>query len=137
MPSFADERQPWGRQPGEPPKAWAAFARYRDLPPARPIHSWLLGLHTYRALYERAQSYRAAPFEYRALKALDIEPRAIGSTSAPAHHLLFRLSQKTIGSISRVLQLTERPFSVPPSVPSAFDSPSVPAVHFRSRIPKR
>lgn len=41
---------------------------------ARPLLSWVLGLHTYRTLYERAQSYADAPFEYRALKALDIEP---------------------------------------------------------------
>ena len=42
---------------------------------ARPLLSWLLGLRTYRALYERTQSDRDAPFECRALKALDIEPR--------------------------------------------------------------
>jgi len=42
---------------------------------ARPLLSWLLGLRTYRALYERARSDGDAPFEYRALKALNIEPR--------------------------------------------------------------
>ena len=42
---------------------------------ARPLLSWLLGLRTYRALYERTQSNRDAPFECRALKALDVEPR--------------------------------------------------------------
>ena len=42
---------------------------------ARPLLSWLLGLRTYRALYERTQSNRDAPFECRALKALEVEPR--------------------------------------------------------------
>ena len=42
---------------------------------ARPLLSWLLGLGTCRALYERTQSDRDAPFECRALKALDVEPR--------------------------------------------------------------
>jgi putative hemolysin len=42
---------------------------------ARPLLSWLLGLRTYRALYERTQSNRDARFECRALKALDVEPR--------------------------------------------------------------
>jgi len=42
---------------------------------ARPLLSWLLGLRAYRALYERTQSNRDAPFECRVLKALDIEPR--------------------------------------------------------------
>jgi putative hemolysin len=42
---------------------------------ARPLLSWLLRLRTYRALYERTQSNGDAPFEYRALKALDVEPR--------------------------------------------------------------
>ena len=42
---------------------------------ARPLLSWLLGLRTYRGLYERTQSNRNAPFECRALKALDVEPR--------------------------------------------------------------
>src|SRR6266498_2028900 len=42
---------------------------------ARPLLSWLLGLRAYRALYDRTQSNRDAPFECRALKALDIEPR--------------------------------------------------------------
>jgi putative hemolysin len=41
---------------------------------ARPLLSWLLGLRTYRALYERTQSNRDAPFECRALQALDVEP---------------------------------------------------------------
>jgi putative hemolysin len=41
---------------------------------ARPLLSWLLGLRTYRALYERTQSNRDAPFECRAMKALDVEP---------------------------------------------------------------
>jgi putative hemolysin len=41
---------------------------------ARPLLSWVLGLRTYRALYERTQSNRDAPFECRALKALDVEP---------------------------------------------------------------
>ena len=42
---------------------------------ARPLLSWLLGLRTYRALYERTQSSRDVPFECRALKALDVETR--------------------------------------------------------------
>ena len=42
---------------------------------AQPLLSWLLGLRTYRALYERTQSDQNAPFECRALKALDVEPR--------------------------------------------------------------
>jgi putative hemolysin len=41
---------------------------------ARPLLSWLLGLRTYRTLYERTQSNRAEPFERRALEALDIQP---------------------------------------------------------------
>jgi putative hemolysin len=50
--------------------------RYRAaIAAARPLLSWLLGLRTYRALYERTQSNRETPFECRALKALDIEPR--------------------------------------------------------------
>ena len=46
---------------------------------ARPLLSWLLGLRTYRALYEQAQSNRDARFECRALKALDVEPRVSDS----------------------------------------------------------
>src|SRR5690349_18098518 len=42
---------------------------------ARPLLSWLLGLRTFRALYERTQSNRDAPFECRALTALEVEPR--------------------------------------------------------------
>jgi putative hemolysin len=42
---------------------------------ARPLLSWLLRLRTYRALYERTQSNRDAPFECRALTALEVEPR--------------------------------------------------------------
>ena len=42
---------------------------------ARPLLSWLLGLRACRALYERMQSDRDAPFACRALKALDVEPR--------------------------------------------------------------
>src|SRR5919108_105922 len=42
---------------------------------ARPLLSWLLGLRSYRKLYERTQSNPAEPFERRALKALDIQPR--------------------------------------------------------------
>jgi putative hemolysin len=42
---------------------------------ARPLLSWLLRLRTYRALYERTQSSCDVPFECRALKALDVEPR--------------------------------------------------------------
>ena len=41
---------------------------------ARPLLSWVLGLRTYRTLYERTQSNRAVPFERRALEALDIRP---------------------------------------------------------------
>src|SRR5712691_5820789 len=42
---------------------------------ARPLLSWLLGLRTYRMLYEQTQSNLSEPFERRALKALDIRPR--------------------------------------------------------------
>src|SRR6516162_1304466 len=41
---------------------------------ARPLLSWLLGLGTYRTLYERTQSSLAGPFERRALEALNIQP---------------------------------------------------------------
>jgi putative hemolysin len=50
--------------------------RYRAaIAAARPLLSWLLGLRTYRALYERTQSNRDGRFECRALKALEVEPR--------------------------------------------------------------
>ena len=42
---------------------------------ARPLLSWLLGLRTYRALYEQTQSNRDIPFECRALTALEVETR--------------------------------------------------------------
>jgi putative hemolysin len=41
---------------------------------ARPLLSWLLGLHTYRLLYQQMQGAPDKPFEIRALEALDIRP---------------------------------------------------------------
>ena len=72
---------------------------------ARPLLSWLLGLRTYRALYERTQSNRDAPFECRALKALDVEPRISDPEldAIPVHGPLLVASNHPHGALDGLL----------------------------------
>jgi len=68
---------------------------------ARPLLSWLLGLRTYRALYERIQSNRDEPFECRALQALDIHSQVSEEELAtiPAHGPLLVASNHPHGAL--------------------------------------
>lgn len=72
---------------------------------ARPLLSWLLGLPTYRTLYERTQSNRREPFERRALEALDIRPKVSDEDTAriPTSGPLLIVSNHPHGALDGLL----------------------------------
>jgi putative hemolysin len=72
---------------------------------ARPVIAWLLGLRTYRVLYEQTQAASDKPFEIRALEALDIRAESSPGAldSIPTHGPLLIAANHPHGALDGLL----------------------------------